>query len=78
MPAGLVWNRWLSGNYSDSWRKTGISIHCWWESKMTQIYIEDNMLIFIKITNTFINKVWDVYITEYYITLKEDEQLFVQ
>lgn len=37
---------------------------------MTQIYIEDNTLIFI-------NKVWDVYITEYYVTLKEDEQLLV-
>lgn len=45
---------------------------------MTQTYIEDNMLIFIKITNTFINKVWDVYIMEYYVTLKEDKQLLMQ
>lgn len=40
---------------------------------MAQTYMEDNLLIFIKITNPFINKVWDVCIMEHYVTLKEDE-----
>lgn len=42
---------------------------------MAQTYMEDNLLIFIKITNPLqsINKVWDVCIIEHYVTLKEDE-----
>lgn len=35
--------------------------------------MEDNLLISLKITNTFINEVWDIYIIEYYITLKDNK-----
>lgn len=35
--------------------------------------MEDNLLISIKITNKFINKVWGIYIIKYRITLKENK-----
>lgn len=40
---------------------------------MTQPYMEVNLLISIKIINTFISKVGDIYIIDYYITLKENK-----
>lgn len=35
--------------------------------------MEDTLLISIKITNTFINQVGDIYIIDYYFTLKENK-----
>lgn len=35
--------------------------------------MEDNLLISVKTTNRFISKVWNIYIMEYCITLKENK-----